>query len=127
MSELAGKLEDLERRFKEAAASAGDERELDAVRVAFLGRSGEVTLLRRGIGQLPADERPDAGKVINAAVETMEAFLLGVVTQLVQPRLAGFTIDAKRWPKLSAYFERALARPSIKDAVDKSKAMLGLT
>lgn len=75
MSELAGKLEDLERRFAAAAAEARDERELDAVRVAYLGRSGEVTTLRRGIGQLPAAERPDAGKVINAAVERMEHHL----------------------------------------------------
>ncbi|MBV8639257.1 MAG: phenylalanine--tRNA ligase subunit alpha [Candidatus Eremiobacteraeota bacterium] len=72
MSELAGKLEDLERRFVDAAAQAVDERALDAVRVAYLGRSGEVTTLRRSIGQLPASERPDAGKVINAAVERME-------------------------------------------------------
>jgi len=56
----------------DAAAQAVDERALDAVRVAYLGRSGEVTTLRRSIGQLPASERPDAGKVINAAVERME-------------------------------------------------------
>src|SRR5229473_6268185 len=31
---------------------------------------------------------------------------LGIATQLMQPRLAGFPIDAKRWPKLSAHFER---------------------
>jgi phenylalanyl-tRNA synthetase alpha chain len=72
LSELAGKLEDLERRFSDDAAQAGDERQLDAVRVAYLGRSGEVTTLRRTIGQLPPAERPDAGKVINAAVERME-------------------------------------------------------
>jgi len=52
---------------------------------------------------------------------------IGVATQLIQPFLSGFPLDAKRWPKLSAYFERALARPSFKDAVDKAKAMLGLT
>jgi phenylalanyl-tRNA synthetase alpha chain len=82
LSELAGKLEDLERRFKEATASARDERELDAARVAFLGRSGEVTTLRRGIGQLSAEERPDAGKVINAAVERMEGEFARASTQI---------------------------------------------
>ena len=51
---------------------------------------------------------------------------IGVATQLVQPLLSGFPLDAKRWPKLSAHFDRALARPSFKDAVDKAKAMLGL-
>ncbi len=75
VSELHGRLGDLERRFDDAVAGAADERALEAVRVAYLGRSGEVTALRRGIGQLPAAERPDAGKIINAAVERMEATL----------------------------------------------------
>lgn len=52
---------------------------------------------------------------------------LGVATQLVQPRLAGYPLDAKRWPKLSAHFERVLARPSFKVAVDSAKAMLGMS
>ena len=79
---LTSELAELEKRFAEAAAAARDERELDAARVAYLGRSGEVTTLRRGIGQLPADERPDAGKVINAAVERMESELARATAML---------------------------------------------
>jgi phenylalanyl-tRNA synthetase alpha chain len=45
------------------------------LRVRFLGRSGEVTALRRTIGTLPPAERPDAGKVINQAVASLEAML----------------------------------------------------
>ena len=75
MSELAAQLADLQSRFAAAVAGAGDERALDAVRVDFLGRSGAVTLLRRGIGQLPAEERPNAGKEINDVVEGLEARL----------------------------------------------------
>lgn len=74
-TELASKLDDLRDRFTAALSAAADERALDAVRVAYLGRSGEVTALRRGIGQLPAEERRDAGKVINEAVERMESAL----------------------------------------------------
>ncbi|HUA09450.1 MAG TPA: phenylalanine--tRNA ligase subunit alpha [Candidatus Acidoferrales bacterium] len=62
----------MQSRFEAALATVADERELDNVRVAFLGRSGEVTALRRGIGQLPAAQRPEAGKLINVAVERME-------------------------------------------------------
>ena len=72
MSDLATAIDALERRFDEAAAGARDEHGLEGVRVAFLGRSGEVTVLRRGIGQLPPAERPDAGKLINESVERME-------------------------------------------------------
>ncbi len=74
-TELASKLDDLRDRFTAALSAVADERALDAVRVAYLGRSGEVTALRRGIGQLPAEERRDAGKVINEAVERMESAL----------------------------------------------------
>jgi phenylalanyl-tRNA synthetase alpha chain len=76
MSELATKLDDLQTRFSAAVDAAPDERALDAARVAFLGRNGEVTGLRRAIGALPPTERPTAGKVINDAVEALEAKLL---------------------------------------------------
>ena len=75
MSELNTRLRELRERFDAAVAAAQDPQSLEAARVAFLGRSGEVTLLRRSIGQLPAAERPSAGKEINAAVELMEAAL----------------------------------------------------
>src|SRR5215469_14050899 len=82
MTDLNTQLEDLERRFAQSVSDARDERELDAARVAYLGRSGEVTTIRRGIGQLPATERPEAGKVINAAVERMEAELSKAATHI---------------------------------------------
>ena len=69
---LTDQLNELRARFDAALAAANDEKSLDSVRVTFLGRSGEITSLRRGIGQLPAAERPDAGKIINEAVAAME-------------------------------------------------------
>ncbi len=75
MSELSASLDDLRRRFSAALDAAPDERALEEVRVAFLGRSGEVTQIRRGIGALPPADRPAAGKTINDAVETMEGDL----------------------------------------------------
>jgi phenylalanyl-tRNA synthetase alpha chain len=75
MTELETTLAALAARFDEAVSAASDERALDDVRVAYLGRSGEMTSVRRGIGALPPAERPGAGKVINAAVEALEAKL----------------------------------------------------
>jgi phenylalanyl-tRNA synthetase alpha chain len=72
MSELDQQLSQLRAKFDRAVEQAHDAKALEAVRVAFLGRSGEVTLLRRGIGKLPPDERPNAGKVINEAAQAME-------------------------------------------------------
>ena len=49
--------------------------DLEAVRVRFLGRSGELTAIRRSIGTLSPEERPSAGKTINEAVAGYEARL----------------------------------------------------
>jgi len=47
------------------------------VRVRFLGRRGELTALLKGLGSLPADERPGAGQAINALKARMEEALAG--------------------------------------------------
>jgi phenylalanyl-tRNA synthetase alpha chain len=72
MTELASKLDDVSQRFAVAVDRANDEQELESVRVAYLGRNGEVTTVRRAIGALPPGERPEAGRVINDAVAAME-------------------------------------------------------
>ncbi|MBV8370639.1 MAG: phenylalanine--tRNA ligase subunit alpha [Candidatus Eremiobacteraeota bacterium] len=87
MSQLEPTLASLAARFDEAVRSAPDARALDEVRVAFLGRSGEVTAVRRGIGALPPGERPTAGKAINAAVEAMEAKLAAAQARLERAAL----------------------------------------
>jgi len=46
-------------------ASAADERELEAVRVAYLGKKGELTALLRSVSTLPVAERPGAGRLVN--------------------------------------------------------------
>ena len=76
MSQIAADISALQARFADALKTAGDEASLDAVRVSFLGRSGEVTALRRGIGQLAGPERPEAGRLINDAVAQMEKALI---------------------------------------------------
>ncbi len=75
MTDLATLLSALHERFAAAVEAAGDERELDEVRVAYLGRNGEVTTVRRSIGKLPPERRPGAGKEINDSVAVMEALL----------------------------------------------------
>jgi len=46
--------------------SAADEHELESARVAWIGRKGRITLLLRQIPELPAEERPIAGRTLNA-------------------------------------------------------------
>lgn len=82
MSKLASQLTDLRTRFEAALTQAGDPKALDLLRVNYLGRSGEITTLRRGIGNLPESERPTAGKVINQVVEALEAQLQSAQSRL---------------------------------------------
>ncbi|HTZ54114.1 MAG TPA: phenylalanine--tRNA ligase subunit alpha [Candidatus Acidoferrum sp.] len=85
---LSSLLDDLHRRFEAAVAQARDERALENVRVAFLGRNGEVTAVQRSIGKLPPAQRPTAGKVINEAVKNIEAQLA-----IAQSRLENRAFD----------------------------------
>ena len=73
--DLKENLAELRRHFDAAVAGAADEQALESVRIAFLGRNGDVTKVRRSIGTLPASERRDAGKAINDAVAAMESRL----------------------------------------------------
>jgi phenylalanyl-tRNA synthetase alpha chain len=93
MNDLESTLALLAARFESALTNASDERALDDLRVAYLGRSGEVTAVRRGIGALPPAERPDAGKTINAAVEAMEARLEDARTALASAELEASLAD----------------------------------
>jgi phenylalanyl-tRNA synthetase alpha chain len=56
-------------------SAAGDAVALDEVRVRYLGRQGLLTEQRKLLGKLPAAERPEAGKRINAALESVQQAL----------------------------------------------------
>ena len=80
-----------------AANSAGDLRELDAVRVKYLGKKGLFTVRLKSLGQLPADERPAAGQEINAAKQALTAVLdarkLALEAEKLEEALASGRID----------------------------------
>ena len=45
---------------------------LDAVRVSYLGKKGQLTALLKGLSSLPAEERPQAGQAINEAKQAVQ-------------------------------------------------------
>jgi phenylalanyl-tRNA synthetase alpha chain len=53
-------------------ASTGSVAELDEIRVHWLGRKGALTERLKGLGALPASERPAAGALINSAKQTLQ-------------------------------------------------------
>ena len=74
-----------------------DKADLDALRLKMLGKKGELTLLRRSMGQLPAEDRPKAGQMINEVVaaltEQMDALDAKLKKQEQEKKLAREAID----------------------------------
>ena len=70
------------------AAEGADAEKLAQLRPKFLGRKSEFAALMKSIGQLPPQDRPEAGKIANEAKKTLEAIF------------AGATPKKKRSPKL---------------------------
>ena len=55
--------------------AAADAVALDQVRVRYLGKQGLLTQQRKQLGKLPAAERPEAGKRINEALDSVQQAL----------------------------------------------------
>ncbi len=70
---------------------------LDAVRVAYLGKKGELTAQLKNLGQLPAEERPAAGQAINQVKaqiqELLETRKSALSDLAIASRLQSETVD----------------------------------
>ena len=71
-----------------AVELAQDETSLDAVRVRYLGKKGELTALLKSLGRMDAAERPKAGAAINAAKVRLQAAIAGRKKALINEQLA---------------------------------------
>jgi len=58
-----------------AINDAADMAALDGVRVAYLGKKGELTAQLKNLGKLPAEQRPAAGQAINQAKNQVQQWL----------------------------------------------------
>jgi len=80
-----------------AIAAAESETVLQDVRVAYLGKKGELTAIMKGMGQLAPEERPLVGALVNdvkAALEEAFAARSSVLAEsAIQQRVARETID----------------------------------
>lgn len=81
-------LDDLVSRARAAFSACDDPARLDEAKAAFLGKEGELTRRLKGLGQLPAEARKEAGAAINAAKAQIEALLTERREALKQAALA---------------------------------------
>jgi len=86
-------IEKLQVKFREAIENSGDLSQLENIRIQFLGKKGEITLLMRSMNQVPADERPIFGKRVNELKKQAEELL-----ELKKSLLQGEHSE-KRWEK----------------------------
>src|SRR5690348_8911073 len=71
----------------ERIQNCASETDLEQLRVEVLGRKGRLTSLLRGLKDLPAEERPKAGELLNETRQQIEAHL--------EERLAVLKTEAK--------------------------------
>lgn len=89
-------LESLKQQAFKAVSEAGDLAALDAVRVRYLGKKGEITALLKTLGSLPAEVRREQGQAINRLKASVQE-----------------AIEARRGELESVELEGRLARESV--------------
>ncbi|OCA91336.1 phenylalanine--tRNA ligase subunit alpha [Bacillus sp. FJAT-27225] len=91
------RLAELQTEALEKVAQAQNLKELNDVRVAYLGKKGPITEVLRGMGKLSAEERPKMGALVNEVRGAIEEAISNKQVQLeeaaVNERLASETID----------------------------------
>ena len=82
---------------KEAVAAAQSEAEIEAVRVKYLGKKGELTAILKQMGSLSPEERPKMGQLVNEAKSEVEELITSKKNELqkkaVEEQLKAETID----------------------------------
>jgi phenylalanyl-tRNA synthetase alpha chain len=86
--DLVQALDSLAAAARQAIGAAADERELEDLRVRYLGKKGEISAVLRGMGGLAAEERPRVGEVANRVRDEVEALLVRA-----RERLEGEALD----------------------------------
>lgn len=66
------RLQQIQRKALEALAACHDSTQVEKIRVGVLGKKGELTALMRGMGQLPKEDRPTFGQMVNDVRRAVE-------------------------------------------------------
>lgn len=90
-------LEEIRQKATETIESCRELKELDAARVQFLGKKGQLTAILKQMGKLSAEERPVIGQLANEVRQAIDQKLTEKTNQLkekqLNEKLAAETID----------------------------------
>ena len=99
------------------------------VNPVFLGKETDNTLVDLALGLLPShydylEAQFDDGTeyLIGDALTLADLTAASIFINMLH---AGEPVDAERWPKLAAYVDRMLARPSISKLLNNEREVLG--
>ena len=88
-------LEQLKNNALQSIAAASTVEKLQEIRVNLLGRKGELTALMKGLGALPADERPIVGQLVNTVRDEIET-ALGAAIEIAQEKTITARLQSER-------------------------------
>ena len=101
------KIQQIRQQIEEGLASVSLRKSLFELKMKFLGKTGEITALLKGMRDLPPEERPEMGKVINSAREWAEEVFAAREEELKKAELenkyASEKIDVTMPAAFSAY------------------------
>ena len=97
MSNLEAQLETLRQTAKSAISTADTLERIEELRLVYLGKKGELSLVLREMGKLSAEERPVVGAIANTVKEAVQKDLeqrrSDLQADLIALQLAAETID----------------------------------
>ena len=81
-------LEEIKQNGLRELENFADAKELDNIRVRYLGKKGELTAILKQMGKLSAEERPIIGQVANEVRQTLEAAVQKSLETLKEKEMA---------------------------------------
>ena len=115
-------LEQIRQEALDALAGAADAQALDALRVKYLGKKGELTAVLKQMGRLSAEERPVIGQLANevraALEEALETRGRQLEAKALEDRLRAEAVDVTipgKAPKLGHKHPMSIALDELKE------------
>ncbi|MBI3073977.1 MAG: phenylalanine--tRNA ligase subunit alpha [Deltaproteobacteria bacterium] len=103
---MKAELERLRGEAEAALARAVSDHEIADIKARFLGKAGSIQATLKGLGKLPAVERPEAGRIANEVRQAVEAAVEGALTRVategrareIATRIEDVTLVGRRPP-----------------------------
>ena len=97
VTDIESQLQTLAESAQKAIASADNLSSLEDLRINYLGKKGELSLILKGMGKLSAEDRPRIGAIANEIKTTIQDTLVNQQNQLkqaqIEQKIASETID----------------------------------